>query len=239
MSELPIMNPPQDKPVAYIAGPMRGYPRFNFDAFDAAKEYLEFLDYHVISPADLDRAIGFDPDDENALDEFDTVAAFDRDVAAIKECDFVALLDGHERSTGATAEKCIAFWLGKPVWELHADKTMSLVREENPVNESVDAIKSDTSSIESPSEDILDEAKRLTSGERNNSYGPPNQDFAKTATMWKAILGVDIEPKDVALCMIALKLSRATWAAKRDNWVDIAGYARCGFQCESEDECES
>jgi len=228
MSELPIMNPPKGivKTTVYIAGPMRGYPRFNFDAFDAAQSHLESLGYRVISPAALDREVGFNPDDEDALSTFDNEAAFERDVAAIRECAVVALLPGHGKSIGATAERCIGRWLRKGVVEYAGGPTPFAVCHHGE-------------SQTQPDEDVLDEAKRLTSGERNNSYGPPNQDFAKTATMWRVILGVDVEPKDVALCMIALKLSRATWAAKRDNWVDIAGYARCGFQCESEGECES
>ena len=48
----------RDKPLTvYIAGPMRGYPRFNFDAFDAAAEMLQDT-CDVISPAQLDRDIG-------------------------------------------------------------------------------------------------------------------------------------------------------------------------------------
>ena len=206
----------------YIAGPMRGYPRFNFDAFDEAQENLAYLGYSVISPASLDREIGFNPDDANALDSFDNEAAFERDVAAIRECDVIALLPGHEKSIGATAERCIGRWLRKTVVEyVGGPKPFGVCRHGESQSQ--------------PAEDILDEAKRLTSGERNNSYGPPQQDFTKTAAMWAAILGIDVDAKEVALCMIALKLSRATWSAKRDNWVDIAGYARCGYMCERED----
>lgn len=85
-----------------------------------------------------------------------------------------------------------------------------------------------------PTEDVLEEALRITTQDRNNAYGPPSQDFERTAAMWTAILGHPVTAKDVALCMIALKLSRATWSAKRDNWVDIAGYARCGSIVESD-----
>ena len=34
-----------------------------------------------------------------------------------------------------------------------------------------------------------------------------------------------------AILLAALKLSRETHQRKRDNWVDIAGYARCGSLC--------
>jgi hypothetical protein len=46
----------------YIAGPMRGYDKFNFPAFDAARDRFTAMKWHVISPADIDRA---DNKDEN------------------------------------------------------------------------------------------------------------------------------------------------------------------------------
>jgi hypothetical protein len=190
----------------YIAGPMRGYPRFNFDAFDAAALDLRGKGFDVISPADLDRAIGFDPDRDEATPEF-MAGAMQRDIEAVMRCEAVVLLPGWEKSTGVNAEIGLAKWRGIPVVLYPSMKPLG-------------------------AEDVLEEALRLTSGDRQASYGPPEQDFKKTAAMWSAILGADVKATDVALCMIALKLSRATWAKKRDNWVDIAGYARCGFQCE-------
>jgi hypothetical protein len=84
-------------------------------------------------------------------------------------------------------------------------------------------------------EDILIEALRLTSSDRQNQYGPPDQDFARTAAMWSALFGdkmsAPFEARDVALAMICLKLSRETHKRKRDSAVDIAGYARCLHIC--------
>ena len=34
----------------YLAGPMRGLPRYNFDAFDRAAKYLREDGYAVFSP---------------------------------------------------------------------------------------------------------------------------------------------------------------------------------------------
>jgi len=86
--------------------------------------------------------------------------------------------------------------------------------------------------------DILDEAKEITSTDRTCQYGPATQDFARTAELLTAMLrhklefGAVIEPGGVACIMIGLKLSRIQWSpGKRDHWVDIAGYARCGWQC--------
>ena len=75
--------------------------------------------------------------------------------------------------------------------------------------------------------DVLLEAYQITSGDRQSSYGPPDQDFARTAKMWSALKGVEFTAAEVAMFMICLKLSRETHQKKRDNRVDIAGYARC------------
>lgn len=209
----------------YIAGPMRGYPRYNFDAFDAARDVLCAEGWAVISPADLDRQAGFDPDNHPVTAELLREMQI-RDVDAIFNVDTVFVLDGWAMSKGATAEICVAKWRDIPVLSFTDRmpiKILPIATKEEPK----EPVKE---------EDVLEEALRLTTGDRNNSYGPPTQDFTRIAGMWEEILGCEVRPKDVALCMIALKLSRATWASKRDNWVDIAGYARCGFLCEEEDQ---
>lgn len=104
----------------YIAGPMRNYKNFNFPAFDAARDRLEALGWEVISPADLDRAIGFDamqlPEDTDWRDVsklgFDLRAAVRRDVDAICNCDAIFMLNGWGQSKGANAEWYVAHWLG-------------------------------------------------------------------------------------------------------------------------------
>jgi len=108
----------------YIAGPMRGKKWFNFPDFDWAKESLERAGWEVISPADLDREIGFDvaslPPDTDWSDVsklgFDLKAAIQRDVAAILNCDAIFMLHGWSESRGAKAEKAVAEWLGLMVF---------------------------------------------------------------------------------------------------------------------------
>lgn len=108
----------------YIAGPMRGKRWFNFPDFDWAKECLVRAGWEVISPADLDREVGFDvknlPPDTDWNDVaklgFDLRAAVQRDVAAICQCDAIFMLHGWSESRGAKAEKAVAEWLGLMVF---------------------------------------------------------------------------------------------------------------------------
>ena len=89
--------------------------------------------------------------------------------------------------------------------------------------------------------DMLDEAKSLIDGDRNNQYGPPTQDFQRTANVLSELGFRHVDPSGnpsplsshhTALIMMALKLSRISWQPeKRDSWVDAAGYAGCGWEC--------
>lgn len=81
------------------------------------------------------------------------------------------------------------------------------------------------SSIDSDS--ILDEAQRLVHGPRGDAYGHPLDDYTRTAAMMSAILGHEVSAEQAIRCMIAVKLSRECNKPKRDNRVDMAGYAEC------------
>lgn len=72
---------------------------------------------------------------------------------------------------------------------------------------------------------VLEEANSLVHGDRQQAYGHPFFDFSRTAQLWSAILGQDVSPEQVALCMVAVKISRLCNAYKRDSIVDMAGYA--------------
>ena len=82
-------------------------------------------------------------------------------------------------------------------------------------------------------ETILEEACRVTSEDRNQDYGPPLDDYMRTAALWTALLshklkpGETIEWDDAIRCMCAMKLSRDVNRRNRDNMVDLAGYAQC------------
>lgn len=79
------------------------------------------------------------------------------------------------------------------------------------------------------SETILQEADRLTGegGDRNDGYDHPRRNFDRIAKGWEQLFGVPVSTRQVALAMIWVKCVRENHSAKRDNLVDIAGYARC------------
>ena len=77
---------------------------------------------------------------------------------------------------------------------------------------------------------LLREAERLICGDRNTAYGEPDADFQRTAVIWTAMFGREFTGHEVAMAMIALKLSRLSWSpGRQDSWCDVAGYAACGW----------
>jgi hypothetical protein len=69
-------------------------------------------------------------------------------------------------------------------------------------------------------------ADLLVGGDRNADYGHPFHDFSRTAKIWGAILGIDVTPEQVALCMVGVKISRECNKPKDDNVIDGCGYFR-------------
>jgi len=78
---------------------------------------------------------------------------------------------------------------------------------------------------EKKNESALEEAQRLVHGARGGDYGHPLDDFSRTAKLWTPILGCPVSAEQVGLCMIQVKISREIHKPRRDNRVDIAGYA--------------
>ena len=73
---------------------------------------------------------------------------------------------------------------------------------------------------------ILDEAKRLTSVDRQKNYGEPLINHQRIAQLWQVILGTEISPAEVALCMCAVKIARLVETPQHeDSYVDLVAYA--------------
>ena len=87
-----------------------------------------------------------------------------------------------------------------------------------------------------PRAEVLREAESLITGDRNETYGTPTQNFTNIAEFWNTQFahmlqpGARFTPQDVAIAMVHVKLARMIAQPKRDNWVDLAGYAACGYE---------
>lgn len=207
----------------YLCGKMRGIHRFNFPAFEHAAQHLRDHDYAVISPAEMDLKAGLDPyklpddwDWDTAPEGIEVEDVFRRDLDAVFRVDKLAVLEGWETSEGTTMEMVVANRLGKPAMDAYTFKPIDL-----------SFLTTASLFSKDDGESILHEAHRLTNRDRQTDYGHPYDDFSRTAAMWSQILGVDVTPQQVALCMVCVKVSREINRPKRDNRVDIAGYINC------------
>ncbi len=90
--------------------------------------------------------------------------------------------------------------------------------------------------------DILHAAEKCVCGQRETDYGTPEDNFKAIAELWNVYLdrisigkygNTIVDEKDVAVMMALLKIARiARGGGKADNWIDLAGYAACGAECE-------
>ncbi|MDB4884560.1 MAG: hypothetical protein JWL95_3326 [Gemmatimonadetes bacterium] len=238
----------------YLAGPMTGYHHYNAEAFRAAEDALRSRGFAVVTPFECNNPVwrrlygrDFDPyTDTCEYGDPELAEMIAEDFKALAEADFIAVLPGWRCSKGARAEVLVAQQLMKPV--VHARDltpitervvTMFLgvdlaVGESRPVN----VFDSLTVSYRPPAaESALQEAQRLVHGDRGDSYGHPHDDYTRTGRMWGAILGIgDIPARICALMMAAMKIGREVHKPKRDNRVDLAGYAECAQMIAERDD---
>ena len=110
----------------YIAGPMRGIKDFNFPAFDTAAKMLAEYGYEPINPADHDREGGFEGigmtgnEPLSDREDFDLRETLKWDLEQVSHADYVAVLPGWEKSSGARAEVSLANALGVKVYSVLA-----------------------------------------------------------------------------------------------------------------------
>ncbi len=68
--------------------------------------------------------------------------------------------------------------------------------------------------------------RRLINGARQNQYGNPEDSFRLIAAFWSSYLGIAVSPRQAAEMMVLFKIARQkTGKGKRDNFVDMCGYA--------------
>jgi len=71
---------------------------------------------------------------------------------------------------------------------------------------------------------LCHEALALVGGQRAEIYGTPADNMQRTADLWAAYLGTTVTARDVAMCMVLVKVARIANQGHRDGFVDAVGY---------------
>lgn len=82
----------------------------------------------------------------------------------------------------------------------------------------------------------LEEAQEIVNGARQKDYGTPWVNHGLTAKYWEVLFGISISAEQVCVANILQKIARESNAYKRDNFVDMAGYAENANLCAIEDQ---
>lgn len=89
----------------YLGGPMRGYEEHNFPTFDLVATHLRSLGFIIVSPAERDRADGFNPATDVAQP---TIHYMRKDLPMVLHSDAIFLIPDWEESVGAELETVVA-----------------------------------------------------------------------------------------------------------------------------------
>lgn len=99
----------------YIAGPMSGYPEFNFPAFYEAETFWTECGYEVFNPANKEQEKELDAEAFKTGDAklvvakgFDFRECYLWDVSKVIEADAIYMLKGWQYSPGACGEHAVA-----------------------------------------------------------------------------------------------------------------------------------
>lgn len=106
----------------YLAGPMRGKPNWNFDAFDEARVRLTAMGHRVYCPAQLFRASPYEQSDKQ--DREHLLHVLQQDMACLYTAEAIALLPGWQDSVGTTVELATAQFLNLEVLDATTGKPM-------------------------------------------------------------------------------------------------------------------
>jgi hypothetical protein len=80
--------------------------------------------------------------------------------------------------------------------------------------------------------EILDEAFRLVSKDRQGAYGHPLDDYTKVTEIFKSLTGKELSVYEALLFMVSVKLARLRTNLEyskvhHDSLVDALGYLTC------------
>lgn len=100
-----VGNPVYKK--VYLSGPITGMPNLNIDEFQKYEDKFKNLNFEVINPHKLHT--------EEETKSFTWSQFMKQDIKFMVECDFVAVLNGWEKSKGANLEVYIARNIDMPI----------------------------------------------------------------------------------------------------------------------------
>ena len=81
--------------------------------------------------------------------------------------------------------------------------------------------------------ELLDEAKKLIGGDRQEEYGDKLKNHQNIADLWSVFLQKKITAHDVAICMALVKVARLMNQHKKDSYIDMAAYAAIAGEIEA------
>lgn len=83
---------------------------------------------------------------------------------------------------------------------------------------------------------ILEDAAALITGDRAKDYGDALENHRRIAAGWSVILGVEVKPHQVALCMGWVKTARLVETEDHaDSYVDGAAYYALAYEIQKRD----
>ena len=138
--------------------------------------------------------------------------------------------DGNEKSLYFKKEtlSILDYWLRKEypfMGDLYRIDLGDLIKFAGYITEKDNERESSADSECCCSESILEEAQRIVHGERQTDYADPVINFKRISGIASAVRGKDLDMLDCVTVQIATKLARQQNKHKRDNLVDLAGYA--------------
>jgi hypothetical protein len=102
------------KPRIYVAGPMRGYPEFNYPKFNGFASELAGAGWDIVNPVRVGESIA----DAEAINSDPALleAVLAAEILALKTCEAIYLLNGWEKSDGARKEVAAAIAHGLMIY---------------------------------------------------------------------------------------------------------------------------
>lgn len=116
-----------------------------------------------------------------------------------------------------------------PIKQLHSVKRILERCEGQYLRKQAERVQINTNK---ENESILQEAERITTNSRKEQYGNVEQSFSTYKNILKSTFNIELTEIEIVKVLMAIKLGREQYQHKRDNLVDLCGYAKLLQQLE-------